>query len=163
MLLKKHLNSFNVYIVILFLSSAFAISGEQGLPIINFIFYLFIHILLIYLCIYHFKIILYFIFFLIGIIFDIFIINEIGLHVLTFMLLILFLNLLKKIIISLSSIKIYVFIYIVICFSLIFEMVISAFMFNFNFNFYNLIKGMFIYLIISYPSFYIFSKVDKLD
>ena len=61
---------------------------------VYFITYLFTHILLVYIGIYHFKIILFFIYFVIGFIFDVYLLNEIGTHTVTFMVLILILGLL---------------------------------------------------------------------
>ena len=110
MFLKRHLDAFKIYIILLVISSSILIRGVPEFPVINFLMYLFIHILLIYLGIYHFKIILYFVFFITGIIFDVSLLNEVGPHILTFMMLILLLSQLQRFIILLSS-RIYVFKY----------------------------------------------------
>ena len=161
MFLKKHLDAFNIYIVILVISSSVLIRGVPEFPIINFITYLFIHILLIYVCIYHFRTVLYFIYFITGIIFDIFLLNELGTHILTFMILILILSKLKKLITLMSSKSVFVLITIILFLTIICEMLISFMLFNFSFEISNLFKSFIAILLISYPVYYLFNKIDK--
>ena len=161
MFLKKHLDAFKIYIILLAISSSILIRGIPEFPEINFIAYLFIHILLIYTGIYHFKIILYFVFFITGIIFDIFLLNEIGPHTLTFMTLVLLLNRLQKFITLLSSKKIFIFIIIILILSFAFEMFISLMLYNISFDIFNLLKSIFISLLITFPIFYFFNKIDN--
>ena len=141
MFFKRHLNAFKIYIFILIISSSILIRGVPEFPVINFIIYLFIHILLIYIGIYHFKIMIYFINFVTGIILDIFLLNEIGPHTITFMILILILSKLKKFLTSFSSQKIFIFIIMILLFSLICEMIFSLILFNFHFEILNLLKS----------------------
>ena len=161
MFFKKHLNAFNIYIILLIISSSILIRGIPEFPAINFITYLFIHILLIYVVIYHFKITLYFVYFITGIIIDIFLINEIGPHVLTFMILILLLNQLRKFIFSLSPQKIFIFITMILFLSLICEMFLSLVLFNFHFEIFSLLKSILTSILIAYPTFYLFHKIDR--
>ena len=105
MFLKKYLNAYKIYILLLIVSSSILIRGIPEYPVINFITYLFIHILLIYMGIYHFKITLYFVYFISGIVFDIFLLNEIGTHILTLMILILIMSQIKKFIICIDFFK----------------------------------------------------------
>ena len=162
MFFKRLLSAFNTYIIILVISSSILISGIPEFPLISFITYLFIHILLIYIGIYHFKIILYFVYFIVGYIFDIFLLIEIGSHILTFMILILLLSQIKKFIILFSPLKIYILIIIILFTSIICEMFFSFLFFNFSFQISNLLKSIFVSLLISYPSLYFFNKIDKL-
>ena len=161
MSLTRHLNAFKIYIFILVISSSILIRGVPEFSVINFITYLFIHILLIYIGIYHFKITLYFVYFITGIILDIFLLNEIGPHILTFMILILVLSKLQRLIISLSPQNIFFLITLILFLSLICEMFLSLILFNFSFEIFNLLKSIFISLLISYPTFYLFNKIDK--
>ena len=46
--------------------------------------------------------------------------------------------------------------------TLICEIVLSFFLFNYNFNIENIKMNIFIFLLIFYPTFYFFSKIDKL-
>ena len=163
MFLKRHLDAFKIYIILLVISSSILIRGVPEFPVINFLMYLFIHILLIYLGIYHFKITLYFVFFITGIIFDISLLNEIGPHILTFMMLILLLSQLQRFIILLSSNMIFFIIIFILNLFLICEMVLSLILFNLSFEISNLLKNIFVSLLISYPIFYVFSKIDKFE
>ena len=121
MFLKKHLNAFTIYIFLLVMTTATLVSGVTDYQVINLIAYLFIHILLIYLGIYHFKTTLYFVYIITSIILDIFLLNEFGTHMITFMILILILSKLKKFIPSLSAQKIFTLITIMLMFALIFR------------------------------------------
>ena len=161
MSLTRHLNAFKIYIFILVISSSILIRGVPEFSVINFITYLFIHILLIYIGIYHFKITLYFVYFITGIILDIFLLNEIGPHILSFMMLILLLSQLQRFIILLSSNMILLIIIFILFLFLICEMFLSLILFNFSFEIFNLLKSILISLLISYPTFYFFNKIDK--
>ena len=161
MFFKRHLDAFKIYIIFLVISSSILFRGFPEFPLINFITYLFIHILLIYMGIYHFKIILYFVYFIAGIIFDISLLNEIGPHIFTFMILILILSKLQRFIIILSSRKAFILIIIILSLSLICEMFLSLILFKFNFDIFYLLKSIFTSILISYPVFYIFNKIDK--
>ena len=163
MFFKRHLDAFKIYIILLVISSSILIRGVPEFPVINFLMYLFIHILLIYLGIYHFKITLYFVFFITGIIFDISLLNEIGPHILTFMMLVLLLSQLQRFIILLSSNMIFFIIIFILYLFLICEMFLSLILFNLSFEISNLLKNIFVSLLISYPIFYVFSKIDKFE
>ena len=162
MLLRKYLSAFKIYIFLLVISSSTLISGLSYFSIINFIVYSFVHILLIYIIIYHFKIILYFVFFITGMIFDIFLLNEIGPHIIIFMILIPLLNQVKKAIHTLSPLRIYTFIIFTLIIVLVLEMIIALLLFNFDFQIKYLLKNIYILLIISYPTFYFFNKIDRI-
>ncbi len=162
MLLRKHLSAFKIYIFLLVVSSSTLISGLSYFSTINFIVYSFVHILLIYITIYHFKIILYFVFFITGMILDIFLLNEIGPHIVILMILIPLLNRAKKVISTLSSLRVYVFIIFILIIVFFLEMMISLLLFNFDFQIKYLLKYIYISLIISYPTFYFFSKIDRI-
>ena len=132
-------------------------------PVVNLFAYSFAHILLIYIGIYHFHIMLYLVFFVLGIIFDISLLNEIGPHLITFVLLILLLSQIKKFYTLLSSNKILLIIILILSLTLISEMLISLILFNYGVNFSILLNNLLISLLISYPTFYLFSKIDMLD
>ena len=128
-----------------------------------FITYLFIHFLLIYLGIYHFKNILYFVYFIVGIIFDIFLLNEIGPHLFIFMILILILNQLQKFLILLTSLKIFILILIILFFSFSLEKFLSLILYNFSFDLNDLLKFSITSVLLSYPTFYLFNRIDRFD
>ena len=158
---NKHLNSFNIYIVFLIFTSCILINGFPRIPNFNIIIYLFIHILLIYLIIYYYRLLLYFIYFIVGFIFDIFLLNEIGPHIITFMILILILRKLQRFMILLNPKNIFFLILIILFSSISFEMLISFVLFNYLFDISYLIRSVITSLLISYPIFYLFSKIDK--
>lgn len=161
MFFLRHLNAFVIYIFFLIVSAAILINAVVYFPVINIIVYLFIHMLMIYIGIYHFKRILYLIFFISGIVFDIFLINEIGPHLITFMILIILLKYIKKFIISFNIKNIFITITIILFFSLFCEMCLSLLLFNFDFIAINFLKYILIFLLISFPTFFLFSKIDK--
>ena len=157
----KHLDAFKIYIIFLIISSSIVISGVPEFPLINYIAYLFIHFLLIYIGIYHFRFILYFVFFVIGMIFDIFLLNEIGPHLFIFMLLIFILSQLQKSFVYLSSLKIFIFILVALFLSILFEKLFSSILYNFSFELSDLLNFIIISIVFSYPTFYLFSKIDR--
>jgi len=163
MFLKRHLDAFKIYIIILIMSLSIVISGVPEYPIINFITYLFVHFLLIYLGFYHFKYILYFIYFITGIIFDIFLLNEIGPHLLIFMILIFILSQLQKFLILLTSFKVFCFILIILFLSYFLEKLLSFILYNFSFNLNDLLIFIITSILLSYPTFYLFNKIDEFD
>ena len=162
MFLRKHLSAFKIYIFLLVISLSILISGLSDFYIINFVPYLFIHLLLIYIAIYHFRTIYYLIFFVIGIILDIFIINEIGPHIIVFMLSVPLLKRSRKLISTLSPLKIFFLIVIFLIIALIFEIILSILLFNIHQPINYLLNSIFVAFLISYPVFYFFNKIDRL-
>ena len=158
--LLRHLDSFKIYIILLLISFGITINVIINFYILNLIFYLFIHILIIYLGIYYFRKILYLIFFICGIILDLYLLDEFGPHLFTFMMLILFLHQVQKILLKFSSHKILLFIIIILLTSLFIEKMISFFLYGYFFDLSNYIQTIFVSLLIIYPSFYLFYKID---
>ena len=161
MFLARHLDALKIYIILLILSTSIVISGVPEYPLINLVTYLFIHFLLIYIGIYHFKYILYFVYFIVGIIFDIFLLNEIGPHLLVFMILIIILGNIQKYLILLSSLKIFIFILILLFISFLLEKSLSLIFYNFNFELKDMLKFSVISILFSYPIFFLFNKIDN--
>ena len=137
------------------------ISGIPEYPQINFVIYLFIHFLLVYIGIYHFKFILYFVYFVTGIIFNLFLLNEIGPHLLIFMILIFILSQLKKFLILFTSLKIFILILIIIFISFSLEKFLSLIFYNFSFDLNDFLKFIISSILFSYPIFYFFNKIDR--
>lgn len=162
MQLKKHLNSYISYNILLFFIFSVTINGFINFSIINIIFYCLVHFLIIYLGIYYYRKSLYLLYFLYGLGLDLFWINEIGSHLLVFMFFLIFFNLIEKHLYKFNSKQIYLLLIIVQLFMFCFEMLISQILFNYLFNFKLFLKISLISLVISYPVFYFFSKLDKL-
>ena len=161
MFLTRHLDAFKIYIFLLVISLSITISGIPEYPLVNFITYLFIHFLLIYLGIYHFKFILYFVYFFAGIIFDIFLLNEIGPHLLIFMILIFILSQLQKFLNIFTSFRIFALILVILFISFSLEKFLSLILYNFDFDLNDFLEFIIFSIFLSYPIFYLFNKIDR--
>ncbi len=155
-----HLTSFQVYNIILLIIFAIVVNPINDLLIIYYSLYCVFHYLIIYLGIYHFRKSLYFIFFLYGLGLDLLWINEIGPHLLTFVFVLLILQFFKKYIINFNYLRIYFFL-IFLQISMIFiEIFLSFILFSYPINLFFMIKVFVLSLVLSYPLFVIFSKID---
>ena len=161
----RYLNSFNIYIIILIISLGNAIEAIIPFSLLNNIFYLFIHFLLIYLGIYYQRLLLILIFFITGIILDLSLLaTNIGPHIFTFMILILFLNKINKYLFNFSSKKILILIIVILGMCLFIEEIYLHFiLINYSFNLRNYVKNIFLSLIISYPALYLFNIIDEIN
>ena len=158
----KYLDSLKIYLLILFFSVAISISVLDNLAIINHLAYLFVHILLIYLIIYYYRTFLIFIYFFLGIILDLSLLNEIGPHTITFVIILILINRIKKLLYNLNSNKIFFFIIIVLFFCIFFEKILSFLFFDFYLNINDYIRDIFYIILIAYPSIYIFNIIDNI-
>ena len=162
MLTFMHLKSFFVYNLILLIIFSIITNSNHNFSIIYTSLYCAFHFLLIYLTIYHNKKILYLIYFFYGLFLDIIWLNEIGPHLITFMLMIGLLNLSLKYLYNLNQFKMYLFLYLLQISMIFIEMFLSIFLFNIYFDFYYIIQILILSIIISYPVFIIFSKIDNI-
>tara|TARA_Y100001970_G_scaffold227502_1_gene281496 strand:- start:200 stop:442 length:243 start_codon:yes stop_codon:yes gene_type:complete len=78
------------------------------------------------------------------------------------MTLLIFLNLSKKFIKSLSSKKMYIIIVLILNLIILFEMVLSLILFNYYFDILYFIGLVIISLFISYPTLLLFKKIDNI-
>ena len=140
-----------IYQLILFLSFSLSVNYFTELKIVNFFSYVLFHLTLIYLMFYYFNFILFFLYFLYGIFFDIFLINFISPHLISFLILISLFYLLKKYLLNLSSNK--------ISFIILF---ISYTLFNYPINYESLRNIFLTTTIIFIPVLLLFSKIDKM-
>ena len=97
MLFKKYFSPVYFYHSILFLSFSISLNNVIEFEYVNLFFYVLAHLLIIYLCFYYFHFFLYFVFFFYGVFFDIFLLNNIGPHLLVFIFLLVIISFLKKI------------------------------------------------------------------
>ena len=158
MLSKFHLNSFKIYNIFLIFNFSFLINANTY--IISSVLYCIFHFLIIYLGIYYYKKSLYILYFIYGILLDVFLMNEIGPHLISFILFLLFINFFIKYFYNLSSIKIYFLILILVLVIIFLEILISAVLYDYQYYFLNLINIILISLIMSFPMFLIFIKID---
>ena len=159
--LSKYFNPFIIYNILLIIFFSLIVNGLPLLPIVNIIFYSIFHFLIIYLGIYYYRKKLYLIYFLYGLGFDLIWINEIGPHLIVFMLALMIFYLTFKYLNILRKMNIYLMLLITQITMILFEMIISQLMFGFSFNLNYFLEIAFLSIIFSYPVFIIFSKIDK--
>jgi len=162
MLFKKYFSPVYFYHLILFISFSISINKLTGLEYVNLFFYVLTHLSIIYLCFYYFHFFLYFVLFFYGIFFDIFLLNDIGPHLLVFIILLVIISFLKNFLFNFSSIKIFYLIIVLMFLIFLFEMIFANIILNYNFDYYKYIKLCIIVLIIITPVFFLFSKIDRL-
>ena len=151
-----------IYHLILFFSFSLSVNYFVDLEFINFISYVFFHLTLIYLVFYFFHFSLFFISFLYGIFFDIFLIDFISPHLISFLVFVFLFFFSKKYLLNFSSITISYIIIGVTLIMFISETLIANIFFNYPINYQNLSWLFFTSLIVFFPSLFIFSKIDKL-
>ena len=151
-----------IYHLILFFSFSLSVNYFVDLEFINFLSYVFFHLTLIYLVFYFFHFSLIFISFLYGIFFDIFLIDFISPHLISFLIFVFLFYYSKKYLLNFSSSTISFIIIIVTLLMFVSETLIAKIFYNYPINYQNLISLLFTSLIIFFPSLFIFSKIDKL-
>ncbi len=150
-----------IYHCILFFSFSLSVNYFLNLEIINYLAYVCFHLTLIYLFFYFFHFALIFITFLYGIFFDIFLVDNLSPHLITFLIFVILFYFTKKYLLNLSSSKIS---YIIIIFTLLMfasEALIANLLFNYPINYENFLWIFIIFIIIFYPTLVLFSKIDK--
>ena len=162
MLLSRYLVPFTYYNLILIIIFSLSVGSVESFSIINSISYIIFHFVIIYIGLYYYRRTLYSIYFLYGLGFDILLINQIGPHLFTFMTLLFFFYLTKKYFIYFSSQRIYLLILFIQLLIILLEMLLTSFFFDYDFNLDKYLKFIFISIISSYPTLFIFSKIDNL-
>ena len=151
-----------IYHFILFFFFSLSVNYFVDLEFINFFSYVFFHLILIYLVFYFFHFSLFFISFLYGIFFDIFLIDFISPHLISFLVFVFLFYYSKKYLLNFSSSTISYIIIGVTLIMFISETLIANIFFNYPINYQNLSWLFFTLLIVFFPSLFIFSKIDKL-
>ena len=151
-----------IYHLILFFSFSLSVNYFVDLEFINFFSYVFFHLTLIYLVFYFFHFSLIFISFLYGIFFDIFLIDFISPHLISFLVFVFLFYYSKKYLLNFTSTTISYIIIGVTLLMFVSETLIAYIFFNYPINYQNLNWLFFMSLIIFFPSLFIFSKIDKL-
>ena len=154
------------YLTLLFnfiLVTSFSISVNTfvGIQNINIIFYIIFHLSFIYFLFYHYHYLFYLLAFVYGVLFDIFLLNSIGAHLISFIILISLYVFVKKYLFLLSSFQISITIFITLIGTIFIEMLIAYFFNNINITFSNLFRYFFISAIIFIPSIYILNNLDR--
>ena len=151
-----------IYHCILFFSFSLSVNYFLNLEIINYLAYVCFHLTLIYLFFYFFHFFLIFATFLYGIFFDIFLIDNIAPHLIAMMIFVVLFYFTKKYLLNISSIKISYIIIILTLIMFVLEILIANLFFNYPINYENLLWIFITFIIIFYPTLFLFSKIDKL-
>ena len=162
MLTKLLSSQKTIYHIILFFSFSLTVNYFVELKIVNFIAYTLFHLTLIYFIFYFFHFTLYFIFFLYGVLFDIYLINNIGPHLISFLIFLRAFQFLTKFLLNFSSFKISYIIIIIVFIMFVIESFISRILYNYPINYNDLGLLFLISVLMFLPSLYMFSKIDKL-
>ena len=162
-MLSRYLVPFTYYNLILLLLFSLSVELIESFLFINSVAYVSLHYVVIYLGLYYYRKILYIIYFLYGLGIDLLLINQIGIHLPVFMILLFFFKQTKKYFQILNSNKIYLAILLIQIIIIFLEMIITSWFFGYTFDLYIYFKYVLISLLISYPMFFIFIKIDKLD
>jgi len=159
--LPKYFSSFVIYNILLIIFFSLTVNGLPIFPIVNKIFYSIFHLLIIYLGIYYYRKKLYVVYFLYGLGLDLFWLNQIGPHLIVFMLALIIFYLTFKYLNNFGKLSTYLILLMAQITIILFEMIISQLMFGFSFNFNYFLEIVFFSIILSYPIFVIFSKIDR--
>ena len=162
-MLSKLLSSqITIYNCILFFSFSLSVNYFINLEIVNYLAYVFFHLTLIYLFFYFFHFSLIFVIFVYGIFFDIFLVDNISPHLITFLVFVVLFYFTKKYLFNLSSINVSYIIIILTLIMFVAEALIANLLYNYPINYENFLWIFITFIIIFYPTLWIFSKIDKL-
>ena len=151
-----------IYNCILFFSFSLSVNYFVDFEIVNYIAYVLFHLTLVYLVFYFFNFYLIFLSFLYGIFFDVFLIDNISPHLISFLIFVALFYFTKKYLLNLSSNKVS---YLIICITLVLflsEAILANLQFNYPINYLKLFWIIATTVILFFPSLLIFSKIDKL-
>ena len=127
-----------IYHLILFFSFSLSVNFFINLEFINFLSYVFFHLTLIYLVFYFFHFSLIFISFLYGVFFDIFLIDFISPHLISFLVFVFLFYYTKKFLLNFSSSTISYIIIGITLLMFVSETLIANIFFNYPINYQNL-------------------------
>ena len=158
---SKFFNSGIKLNIILIISFSISVNSFTLLPNINNSFYVLFHLTFIYLIFYHYHYYLYLVALIYGILLDILLLNNIGVHIITFLSLLIIFVLLRKYLIRLSSFQIIFIYFITLIFLLLIEQILANLIHNYKFNISSIFNFILISLIIFIPTVFLFTKLDK--
>ena len=158
---SKFVNSSSKLNIILIISFSISVNSFILFPNINNAFYVLFHLTLIYLIFYHYHYYLYFVAMIYGILFDILLLNNIGVHLISFISILFSFILLRKYLIRLSSYQIIFIYFITLIIFLLFEQLLANLLYNYKINMNSFFNFVLISLIIFIPTVFLFTKLDK--
>ena len=152
--------SFKLHIILI-ISFSISVNSFISFPNINNAFYVLFHLTFIYLIFYHYHYYLYVVGFVYGVLFDILLFNNVGVHLITYLSLLILFILLRKYLIRLSSYQIILIYFITLIILLLFEQFLANLINNFKFDIFSFFNLFLISLIIFIPTIFLFTKLDK--
>ena len=158
---SKFVNSSSKLNIILIISFSISVNSFILFPNINNAFYVLFHLTLIYLIFYHYHYYLYFVALIYGILFDILLLNNIGVHLISFISILFSFILLRKYLTRLSSYQIIFIYFITLIIFLLFEQLLANLLYNYKINMSSFFNFILISLIIFIPTVFLFTKLDK--
>ena len=161
MLLLRVFTPYVLFNIILVFSFSITVNSYVQIQNINIIFYIIFHLTFVYFLFYQYHYSLFIIGFIYGILLDIFLINEIGSHLITFLILILLYTQLKKYLFQLNSFQISITIFVTLNIILISELVFAFLINDIYFNSFQVIKYIVISFILLVPSLFVLNKIDN--
>ena len=161
MLLLRVFTPYVLFNIILVLSFSVTVNSYVQIQNINLIFYIIFHLTFIYFLFYKYHYSLFIIGFIYGILLDIFLINEIGSHLITFLILIILYTQLKKYLFQLNSFQISITVFVTLNIILISELVFAFLINDIYFNSFQVIKYIVISFILLVPSLFVLNKIDN--
>ena len=162
MIFKKFFLPVYFYHLILFVGFSISMNNLLEMPYINIFFYVFIHIVIIYLAFYYFHFLLYFVYLFYGIFIDYFLLNQIGPHLIVFIILLFFVSKFKRILFNIKSNRILLILIVTMYLMFLSEMILAELIANYNFDYIKFIQISVIGTFIIYPLIIIFSKIEKI-
>ena len=158
---SKFVNSSSKLNIILIISFSISVNSFILFPNINNAFYVLFHLTLIYLIFYHYHYYLYFVALIYGILFDILLLNNIGVHLISFISILFSFILLRKYLIRLSSYQIIFIYFITLIILLLIEHFFANLIHNYKFKMSSFFNFFLISLIIFVPTVFGLTKLDK--
>ena len=146
---------------ILFISFSIAVNSFITFPNLNIAFYILFHLTFIYLVFYHYHYYLYVISLLYGILFDILLFTNIGVHTISFLIILIFFIVLKKYLVRLSSYQIILIFFVTLIILLLLEQFSASLLNDYKINIFSILNFFIISLIIFIPTIFLFTKLDK--
>lgn len=159
--LSKYFRPTIILNIFLFLFFCISINNFTIMPNLHLIFYVLFHLTFIYLLFYYYHYSIYIIAFIYGIFFDIVLLNNLGVHLLTLIILIPIYLFIKKYLIQLSSYKISACIFCFLFLIFLLELSFAYFLYNVNFQINLFVKLIITSVIIFVPSIFLFNKLDR--
>ena len=157
----KYLRPYIIFNLIFIITFSISVNTFVNLQIVNMLFYIFFNLTLIYFIFYHYHYSIFFLALIYGVLFDIFLINQIGSHLICFIILISLYILFKNYLLLLSSHQVSITIFLTLIILIYSEFTLAYLLNNIYFTFSHLFVFLIISLVIYIPSVFILNKIDK--